>query len=78
MNDVIIEINKEPAFTEIWYEGSVKYEETKHRFWLVYPKSFDDAGHQYEMNIKWFFAKVPKEIRAMENKIIDAFKQTLT
>lgn len=77
MSDVIIEINKDPDFTEIYYQGFVKYNKESYRFWLVYPKSFDDDGNQYEMNVKWFYAKVPREIRAMENKIIDAFKQTL-
>ncbi len=77
MSDIIIEINKEPDFTEIWHQGYVKYNGKEHKFFLVYPKSFDEEGNQYELNIKWFYARVPREIRAMENKIIDAFKQTL-
>ena len=74
---ITIQINKEPDFTEIWYQGVVDYLGKEYRFWLIYPKSFDEEGHQYEINVKWFYANVPREIRVLESQVIESFKQTL-
>jgi hypothetical protein len=75
--NIIIEIDKEPSFTEVWYEGSVFYGEDEHKFWLVHPQNKDRNEQDYEIEVRWFFAKVPREIRAMRDQIIEAFKQTL-
>jgi len=74
-DQVKIEINKTPSFTEIWYEGSVTLGEETHQFWLIHPQGVDPHGNEYELDIRWFFARVPREIRAMYPYIIDAFKQ---
>lgn len=70
-----ISINKESSFLEIWYEGVVKYEGKEHRFWLILPKNTDDKGEPYEIDVRWWFQRVPKEIRAMVPKIIESFKE---
>ena len=72
-----ITINKEPAFNEIHYEGHVEHEGKYHYFWLVYHQGLDVNGHGYEIEIRWFFSRVPREIRALYPQIIEAFKQTL-
>jgi hypothetical protein len=72
-----IVINKEPAFTEIWHEGFIEHNDEKHYFWLIHPQSFDENGNQYELEVRWFFQKVPREVRAMHPYIIEAFKQNL-
>ncbi len=52
---VQISINKEPSFTEIWYEGSVEYNGETHQFWLIHPKGVDPHGNEYELDVRWFF-----------------------
>lgn len=70
-----VSINKEPSFTEIWYEGFVELNDEKHQFWLIHPLQTDVNGAHYEVDVRWFFARVPREVRAMVPYIIDAFKQ---
>lgn len=72
-----ITINKEPSFNEIWREGHIEHNEKFHYFWLVHPQGLDVNGHHYEIEIRWFFSRVPKEVRALYPQIIEAFKQTL-
>ena len=72
-----IVINKEPSFYEIWREGFVTYKNKKHYFWLIYPQGLDVNGAEYECEVRWFFARVPREVRAMYPQIIESFKQTL-
>jgi hypothetical protein len=72
-----IVINKEPSFTEIWHEGHIEYNGEQHKFWLIHPKGLDPHGYEYELDVRWFFQRVPREIRAMAPQIIEAFKQTL-
>lgn len=72
-----IVINKEPSFTEIWHEGHIEYNGEQHKFWLIHPNGLDPHGYEYELDVRWFFQRVPREIRAMAPKIIEAFKQTL-
>lgn len=64
-----VSINRAPSFTEIWYEGFIEYSEETHKFWLIH------HGNEYEIDIRWFFQRVPREVRAMVPYIIDAFKQ---
>jgi hypothetical protein len=72
-----ITINKTPAFHEIFHEGHVEHEGKYHHFWLVHPQGLDVNGHHYEIEIRWFFSRVPREVRALYPQIIEAFKQTL-
>ena len=71
---VVVSINRQPSFTEIWHEGSVTYNETEYMFWLINPRGLDDQGREYEMEIRWWFKQVPIEIRAMSEQIINDFK----
>ena len=78
MSDVKqIVINKDFSFTEIWYEGYIEYNDDKHQFWLIHPQGVDPHGNNYEVDVRWFFQRVPREVRGMVPQIIDAFKQTL-
>lgn len=73
--NVVVTINRQPSFTEIWYEGSVTYEGKDFNFWLINPRGLDDQGREYEMEIRWWFKQVPREIRAMSDTIIKDFKE---
>ena len=72
---VTVTINRQPSFTEIWYEGSVNFQGKDYNFWLINPRGLDDQGREYEMEIRWWFKQVPKEIRAMSETIIKDFKE---
>jgi hypothetical protein len=72
--NVIVSINRKPAFTEIWHEGSVTMNDKKYMFWLINPTGFDEEGREYEMEVRWWFKQVPMEIREMSNTIINDFK----
>jgi hypothetical protein len=34
----------------------------------------DEQGREYEMEVRWWFKQVPREIRAMSEQIINDFK----
>jgi hypothetical protein len=70
-----IVINKEPSFTEVWHEGYVEYNDKEYKFWLIHPQGVDPHGYEYECEIRWFFQRVPREVRAMYPYIIEAYKQ---
>ena len=72
---VTVSINRQPSFTEIWYEGSVNFQGKDYNFWLINPRGLDDQGREYEMEIRWWFKQVPREIRAMSETIIKDFKE---
>ncbi len=72
--NVVVTINRQPSFTEIWYEGSVTYEGKDYNFWLINPRGLDNQGREYEMEVRWWFKQVPREIRAMGDQIIKDFK----
>jgi hypothetical protein len=76
-NQLKVSINKQPSFTEIWYEGSVELNGEEHKFWLIHPQGVDPNGLEYEVDVRWFFQRVPREVRAMYPYIIESFKQTL-
>lgn len=71
-----IVINKEKSFTENWHEGYVESKGERHYFWLIDPQGVDPRGNEYAPEVRWFFARVPMEVRVMYNSIIEAFKQT--
>ena len=73
--EITVSINRQPSFTEIWHEGVVIYNETEYMFWLINPRGLDDQGREYEIEIRWFFKQVPREIRAMSEQIIKDFKE---
>lgn len=72
---VKVEINKKESFVEYWYEGSVTINNNKYMFWLINPTGFDEEGREYEIEIRWWFKQVPREIRSMSAQIINDFKQ---
>lgn len=74
-DNVQISINRTPSFTEIWYEGSVEYDGETYQFWLIHPQGVDPHGNEYEVDVRWFFARVPRAIRSMQPYIIETFKQ---
>jgi len=74
LNQIVI--NKEPSFTEVWHEGYIESKGERHYFWLINPQGVDSRGNEYAQEVRWFFARVPREVRAMYNSIIEAFKQT--
>lgn len=69
-----VEITKTPAFTEIWHEGSVTMGDKKYMFWLINPTGKDEEGREYDMEVRWWFKQVPREIRSMSEQIIKDFK----
>jgi hypothetical protein len=71
-----IVINKEPSFVEVWHEGYIESKGERHYFWLIDPQGVDPRGNEYAPEVRWFFARVPKEVRVMYNSIIESFKQT--
>ena len=71
-----IVINKEPSFTEVWHEGYIESKGERHYFWLINPQGVDPRGNEYAPEVRWFFARVPMEVRVMYNSNIEAFKQT--
>jgi hypothetical protein len=71
---ITVSINKTPSFTEIWYEGSVTYNDKDYSFWLINPRGMDEQGREYEMEVRWWFKQVPMEIRRMSDQIINDFK----
>lgn len=68
--DTQIVINKDPSFHEVWREGYVEFNGERHHFWLVDPQRSD-----YELEVRWFFKRVPMEVRAMYPLIIESFKR---
>jgi hypothetical protein len=70
-----ISINKTQSFTEIWYEGSVIFEDKEHSFWLVDPRGKDPNGREYAVEVRWWFKQVPREVRAMHDTIVEAYKE---
>lgn len=65
---VTIAVEKTPAFTETWYEGYVELDGVKHAFWII-----DPVGGEYEVEVRWFFKNIPKEVRALYNNIVNAY-----
>jgi hypothetical protein len=75
-DEVSLYINKDPQFTEVWYEGRIEHQGKEHKFWLVHPQGKDPDGNEYEVEVRWFFQRVPMEIRGLQFNIIEAFKST--
>ena len=72
-----ITINKEPSFNEVWHEGHIEHEGKYHYFWLIHPQGLDPNGEAYSCEVRWFFQKVPKQVRDLYPIIIESFMQTL-
>lgn len=70
-----VSINRKPSFTEVWYEGSVTFQNKEYSFWLINPRGYDEQGREYEMEVRWWFKQVPMEVRKMSEQIIKDFKQ---
>lgn len=72
----LISININSSFTEIWYEGSVEFNNREYSFWLVNPRGLDEDGREYEIEVRWWFKRVPMEVRRMHNEIIEVFNKS--
>ena len=72
--EAAVHVSTKPAFTEAWYEGYVEYNEKKFQFWLIDPQGEDQFGNEYEMEVRWFFKNIPKEVRAIHNQILEQYK----
>lgn len=72
-----ITINKTPSFNEVWHEGHIEHEGKYHYFWLIHPQGLDPNGEAYSCEVRWFFQKVPKQVRDLYPIIIESFMQTL-
>ena len=72
----IVSINKNSSFTEIWYEGSVEFNGKTHNFWLVNPRGLDKQGREYEIEVRWWFKRVPMEVRRMHDQIVEAYYES--
>ncbi len=70
-----LSINKTQSFTEIWYEGSVLFDGKEHNFWVVDPRGKDPDGREYAVEVRWWFKQVPREVRAMHDQIVEAYKE---
>lgn len=75
--DVQIEvvIDKEVSFVEEWREGYVTYGGHRYHFWLIEPKHRDANNDSYEIEVRWYFKTVPRQVRAMYTHIIELFKK---
>lgn len=74
MNEMELKLNAKPSFTEVWYEGSIVFNDKEHKFWLVDPQGYDEDGREYECEVRWFFKRVPMAVRVMMPNIIQAYK----
>ena len=72
--EAAVHVSTKPSFTEVWYEGYVEYNEKKFQFWLIDPQGEDQFGNEYEMEVRWFFKNIPKEVRAIHNQILEQYK----
>ena len=72
--EAAVHVSTKPAFIEVWYEGYVEYNEKKFQFWLIDPQGEDQFCNEYEMEVRWFFKNIPKEVRAIHNQILEQYK----
>ena len=70
-----ISIHKTQSFTEIWYEGNVLFEDKEYSFWVVDPRGKDPEGREYAIEVRWWFKQIPREVRAMHDTIVEAYKE---
>ncbi len=70
---VEISVSRKPSFVEVWYEGSVKFNDELYQFWLIDPQTPDPSGNNYEVEVRWFFKQVPMEIRRMNDTIVQHY-----
>ncbi len=70
MKEASIIVERKPSFVETWYEGHVEYEGKKHKFWII-----DPEGSDFEIECRFFFKTIPREVRMMYNSIITTYKQ---
>ena len=71
MNQIIIE-NK-IIVQELWRKGHITYELDNYQFWLVESIEIDETVYM----VHWFSKLTPKEVRRMEDEIIETFKKSL-
>ena len=39
------------------------------------PRGKDPDGREYAVEVRWWFKQVPREVRAMHDKIVEAYKE---
>jgi hypothetical protein len=71
-----VSINKNSSFTEIFYEGFVEFNSRQYNFWLVNPRGLDEQGREYEIEVRWWFKRVPVEVRGMHDQIVEAYYES--
>jgi hypothetical protein len=71
-----VSINKNSSFTEIFYEGFVEFNKREYNFWLVNPRGLDEQGREYEIEVRWWFKRVPVEVRGMHDQIVEAYYES--
>jgi hypothetical protein len=70
-----ININMNPVSAEMWYKGWIGKEDKQYDFWFISSEDYTvEEGNRYSYTINWWYKPIPKEIRQMENEIIEQFK----
>jgi hypothetical protein len=77
MDAIQISINKEPSFNEVWYHGTIIVKNKEYDFWLIHPQGEDENGRIYSCEVRWFFHRVPVEVREMYPIIIETYIESL-
>jgi hypothetical protein len=57
----------------VWHEGSVEFDGNTHNFWLINPRGRDELNREYEIEVRWWFKQVPREVRKMHEEIVNSF-----
>ena len=67
-----IVIEPEACTKEEWYRGHVDWEGEHYPFFVVHTKELDTEREETTI-VQWWFKKVPKEVRKLEQDIINNF-----
>ena len=60
---------------ENWYKGIITYEGIEYPFWIIDSyENFPNEEPERITKINWFFTNVPKEVKKMNDEIIEQFK----
>lgn len=68
-------ITKKPVTIVTWYNGFVQDGGERHQFWLI-DRWEADNGIPSNIELSWFFKRVPQSVRYMEAEIIKKFKES--
>jgi hypothetical protein len=73
LNETTIRIEKDISISEDWYRGRVEHKEDIHEFWLVYSHG-QYCEDDYPYRVEWMRKQVSREVKSMENNIIEEFE----